>query len=221
MKHRIIQDLRRGGANLLAELFERIVLPHPPDHGWDLYSLWKQLAKAQLSDEAAVWSLIVDFEDAFMSTGTLAAEQRFTASEVADSSSPSGVYVYVWHTLGFGGKTFPLVYARPASFAARTGQALLCRDRAKLQLYVDDPALALAGSREWALTEGSLPILWWLVLGLKLSWAKGYFGREQHEWIGVLYEMTDKGPTMELPRSYLANTGPAPTVMRQDRNGAR
>ena len=27
LKHRIIQDLRRGGANLLAELFERIVLP--------------------------------------------------------------------------------------------------------------------------------------------------------------------------------------------------
>ena len=160
MKHRIIQDLRRGGANLLAELFERVVLPRPPDHGWDLYSLWKQLAKAQLSEEAAVWSLIVDFEDAFMSTGTLASEQRFTASKVADTTSPSGMYVYVWHTLGFGGKTFPLVYARPASFAARTGQALLCKDKARLQLYVDDPAIALAGSKKWALTEGSLPILW-------------------------------------------------------------
>ena len=38
LKHRIIQDLRRGGANLLAAMFERIVLPRPTDHGWDLYS---------------------------------------------------------------------------------------------------------------------------------------------------------------------------------------
>ena len=29
LKHRIIQDLRRGGANLLASMFERIVLPRP------------------------------------------------------------------------------------------------------------------------------------------------------------------------------------------------
>lgn len=37
--------------------------------------------------------------------------------------------------------------------------------KAKLQLYVDDPALALVGSKKWALAEGSLPILWWLELG--------------------------------------------------------
>ena len=61
LKHRIIQDLRRGGANLLAELFERIVLPRPSDHGWDLYNLWKQLAKETLGEGAAVWSLIVDW----------------------------------------------------------------------------------------------------------------------------------------------------------------
>ena len=42
VKHRIIQDLRRGGANLLAAMFKRIVLPQPTDHGWDLYSLWQR-----------------------------------------------------------------------------------------------------------------------------------------------------------------------------------
>ena len=126
--HRIIQDLRRGGASLLAELFERIVLPRPNDHGWGLYNLWKALANAALGPEASVWSLIVDFEDAFMSTGTLASEQKYTAAKFADPSSPTGWYYYVWHTLGLGGKTFPLVYARPASFAARSAQALLNQD---------------------------------------------------------------------------------------------
>ena len=120
MKHRIIQDLLRVGANLLAELFERMVLPRPNDHAWDLYNLWKDLVKIECGEGAHVWSLIVDFEDAFMSTGTLPSEQRFTAAEVVGPDSPTGVFVYVWHTLGFGGKTFPLVYARPASFAAHS-----------------------------------------------------------------------------------------------------
>ena len=34
----------------------------------------------------------------------ITSEQRFTAAEVADSSSPSGVFVYVWHTLGLEAK---------------------------------------------------------------------------------------------------------------------
>ena len=53
LKFRIIQDLRRGGANLLAELFERIVLPRPTDHGWDLFNLWKQLASLELGKDAS------------------------------------------------------------------------------------------------------------------------------------------------------------------------
>ena len=206
LKHRIIQDLRRGGANLLAELFERVVLPRPNDHGWDMYNLWKAIASKQLGPEASVWSLIVDFEDAFMSTGTLPEEQRFTAAQVDDPSSDTGSFVYVWHTLGFGGKTFPLVYARPASFASRSAQALLDCERALLQLYVDDPALALVGTKQWALEEASLPILWWLVLGLKLSWKKGSFGCGDHVWIGVLFGIGPSGPTMELPPIYLEQT---------------
>ena len=141
-----------------------------------------------------------------MSTGTLPCEQRFTAAEVADPVSPTGTFIYVWQTLGFGGKTFPLVYARPASFASRTAQALMDPIRARLQLYVDDPALSLAGTRAWALTEASVPLLWWLVLGLNLAWKKGYFGNGSHPWIGVQYAIGPSGPTMELPAEYLTET---------------
>ena len=45
--------------------------------------------------DSSVWSLIVDFEDAFMSTDTRDDEQRFTVDEVDDSSSATGSYVYV------------------------------------------------------------------------------------------------------------------------------
>ena len=58
LKHRGIQDLRRGAANLLAAMFERIVLPRPTDHGWDLYSLWIRLAKDDVPPDSSVWSLI-------------------------------------------------------------------------------------------------------------------------------------------------------------------
>ena len=47
--------------------------------------------------------MVVDYKDAFMSTGTRADEQRFTAARVNDPDSPTGVYIYVWKTLGFGG----------------------------------------------------------------------------------------------------------------------
>lgn len=141
-----------------------------------------------------------------MSTGTRGDEQRFTAAEVIGDKAATGSYVYVWKTLGFGGETFPLVYARPASFVSRTAQALLDPKTAKLQLYVDGPVLAMVGSKQWALAEGSIPILWWLVLGLSLSWRNGSFtdsGTSGHDWIGVHYDFCVDGPTMELPRLYL------------------
>ena len=122
-----------------------------------------------------------------MSTGTQSEEQRFTAAEVEEADSATGSFVYVWKTLGFGGKTFPLVYARPASFAARTAQALMDPDTSLMQLYVDDPACAFAGTGKWALAEGSIPILWWLILGLSLAWKKRSFtnsGTSGHDWIG-------------------------------------
>ena len=99
-----------------------------------------------------------------------------------------------------------MVYASPISSASRTARALMERGGAKLQLYVDGPALSLMVTRDWALMKGSIPILWWLVLGLKLSWSKGYFGDGPHDWIGVYYVIGADGPGMELPLTYLEQT---------------
>lgn len=122
------------------------------------------------------------------------------------AAQPQAATSTFWKTLGFVGNTFPLAYARHASFAARTAQALLDPQTAKLQLYVDAPALAMVGTEQWSLAEGSIPILWWLVLGISLSWGKGSFtesGQSGHDWIGVCYNFGLDGPTMELPRPYL------------------
>lgn len=106
----------------------------------------------------------------------------------------------------FRGKTFPLVYPLPPFFASRTAQALIDPEEARSQIDVDDPALSMVGAEKLVLTEGSVPMLWWLVLGLKLSWKKGYFGNGTHDWIGVSYSIGAEGPTMELPPAYLKQT---------------
>ena len=62
---------------------------------------------------------------------------------------------------------------------------------------------------KWALAEGSIQILWWLLLGLKLAWKKGSFTNSEvsgHDSIGVDYDYGINGPTMELPRQYLVDT---------------
>ena len=64
----------------------------------------------------------------------------------------------------------------------------------------------MTGAKAWALLEGCLPILWWLVLGLKLPWKKGPFSCGEHDWIGVRFSSGPRGPTMELPPAYLEHT---------------
>ena len=132
-------------------------------------------------------------------------ESPFTVAEVRDRASPTGTYIYLWKTLGFGGKTFPNVYGRAASFACRSGTALMTPDVTRCQLYVDDPVISACGPLELAERELSLPLMWWLVLGPILAWSKGSFGTGSHVWIGVKYT---PGPyiTMELPPDYLRST---------------
>ena len=138
----------------------------------------------------------------------------------------------VWRVLGFGGKPNPVVFARAASFASRTAQALLKPYGAasvghagvapgRLQLYVDDPVLTVAGSVEETEAAVDLVILWWLMLGLPLAWVKGVLSEGPHVWIGAVFTLREPGyATVELPAEYLTElhkllkvlTGPCRTA---------
>jgi len=120
----------------------------------------------------------------------------------------------IWQVLGFGGRPNPLVFARVASFAARSGQALF-RTRAadqlglqtaaplRLQLYVDDPIAAVAGRASDVTRTIDILTLWWLVLGVPLAWKKGALSWGEHLWIGVLFTPRAGNIVMTLPPSYL------------------
>ena len=110
----------------------------------------------------------------------------------------------------FGGHTNPLVYSRVATFAARTAQALLINGEAeglaeaRLQLYVDDPALTVAGSPTEQHRTIDVFVLWLLVLGIPLSWSKGvYADKLHHTWIGVTFASREPGTcTMTVPETF-------------------
>ena len=122
----------------------------------------------------------------------------------------------VWRVLGFGGKPNPLVYSRAASFAMRTAQALIgvpnrrtqCPSlaRARGQLYVDDPIWGLAGTKEQNLRSVDMILMYWLLLGIPLSWKKGSFNNAltPYTWIGVEYSVTVPGlARMAVPQPFI------------------
>ena len=79
--------------------------------------------------------LVLDFHNAFMTIPANQGDLCFNCCSleniiqlkrmpVALEEPCSGSFV-VWRTLGFGGRSFPLLYARVASFVARLTQGLL------------------------------------------------------------------------------------------------
>ena len=223
LKHRLIQDQRMNNVNAAAVLPERQVLPRGVDHGADLAFL-----NEDKKDTEELNTLILDFKDAFMSIPVAPREKRFNCArtgfeltrardELFEGEARTATFV-VWRVLGFGGRANPLVFARVASFACRSAQALLgpwrredrtgCWTqvaRGLLQLFVDDPAMAVCGTKAQNIMAVDLVILWWLLLGVPLSWKKGaVFDQEApHKWIGIVYSVVKDGALMRLPEKFV------------------
>ena len=78
--------------------------------------------------------------------------------------------------------------------------------QARVQLYVDDPAVTLEGTPDQQIAAVDLLVLWWLVLGIPLAWDKGSFcaGNVAHDWIGVQFWSQAPGTaTMSVPKQFL------------------
>ena len=58
----------------------------------------------------------------------------------------------------------------------------------RIQFFVDDPAILARGSREHRTRCFVTLLLWWLALGLELSWAKIKRGSKVR-WIGAMLEI--------------------------------
>ena len=163
------------------------------DHATDL-------AKAsENEDEVGVFML--DFKHAFMTVPLQKDERRFNASIVPQgicrqraalhSKEPQEGNILVWNVLGFGGHANPLVYARVASFAARTLQALLIHvpghsgfAQGRLQVYVDDPALVVKGIISQQHEAVNIAILWLMFLGAHCLGVRALFIQQDMTILG-------------------------------------
>ena len=68
-------------------------------------------------------------------------------------------------------------------------------------MYVDDPAVVLEGTEQERKDAIDVLVLWWLLLGIPLSWKKGWSGSalEGHTWIGVHFTAERGVAKMTLP----------------------
>ena len=215
-KHRLIQDLKANLVNRTSHVPERAVSPRPLDHALDL-----AFCAAMAAGNMMVATLIIDFRNAFMTMALHESELPYNCCEVKQGLSRnrkplyegephSGTFV-VWRVLGFGGRPNPLLFARLSSMAMRSVQCLVnalvgSAGFFRSQLYVDDPALCIAGDKSTVSLATDATLVWWLILGLPLAWDKGAFYETAatHIWIGVLFTLLPSWDVaMELPELYL------------------
>ncbi|CAK0883768.1 unnamed protein product, partial [Prorocentrum cordatum] len=206
-KNRIIQDLKASRVNLLSSTPERAVLPRGIDHAVVMATLFT----ADGADHGEIF--VIDFSDAFMSCPLHESDRPHNCAEVRGLEAENDYTFIVWAVLGFGGKASPLVWARVASAAARTAQALTLSGGLRLQLYVDDPALAVQGPPRACEQDFDLALLRWLVLGLRIAWKKGRHAHGplrggpcpalEHEWIGIRFAMAEDCAVMGLTQNFV------------------
>ena len=124
-KHRLIQDLRKNGVNDVVHISERQVLPRAADHAADLafatgFAQWGP----RMGPDTAAETFTTDFAHAFQTVPSSAEEGRYNCCVVEqpirrtreglDAKEPLVGCFILWMVLGFGGRAYPLVYARVA-----------------------------------------------------------------------------------------------------------
>ena len=107
-------------------------------------------------------------------TATRSTRYPSTPKEVPDCTADLGAVAFlVFLCMGFGGRSIPNIYGRFASMLCRFTQAMFSSNIARLQQFVDDPIMSVAGPPSEAAEVFDIAILFWLTLGASLPWEKG------------------------------------------------
>ena len=209
IKRRLLNDLKRSRLNEFSSYEERVVLPRREDLFNDLVEL-AEVCDFDAGEDVEI--LVLDFVDAYKIVPThpdersgLAAlvpasddegEQPIAATEVRRSLDEIELMVY--YCLVMGGKACALIWCRLAAWIGRSTQSLFNEAEARLELYMDDPALAARGTPRQRADLFTVAILYWLALGIPLSWKKGGRGRYM-DWIGASYRVDRTAVCLTCP----------------------
>ena len=178
-KTRLIHDLRRSRVNAMTTVPERVVLPRLMDAGQSLFDI--MVSKHQGTAEA----MISDYSDAFKHLFIKPNERRFL-SGTAKLDGVEGFFYYL--ALLFGAVAGPLLWGRVAAWLMRCTAATTPEDQAQWQCFVDDPLMALKGTRDEKIRLLSRTLLLWRTLNFQVAWHKIQIGR-QVEWIGARIDL--------------------------------
>ena len=97
-----------------------------------------------------------------------------------------------------------MTWGRAAALLGRSGQSLFCDLRARVEIYVDDPWTCWRGTPQQIRRMKCTLLLWWLVLGPEISWAKVQHGTCV-KWIGANVAVSDSlAAVLSLPLDYAA-----------------
>eukprot|EP00971_Amphidinium_carterae_P126934 2514937-Amphidinium_carterae.1 len=90
--------------------------------------------------------------------------------------------LYVFRVLVFGSRVAPTLWGRTGAFLARSAQSLVPDGVTRVELYVDDPIILVAGPHAEMNTK--IILLRWMVLGAPIAWNKAAQGYHV-DWIGA------------------------------------
>ena len=204
VKLRLITDMLRSRVNEFVKLNERLVLPRICDA---LEAALSLLELAQSNAEDDVEMMVSDFADAFHSMGVHPSERRHQVVAGMD-----GQY-HIYETVVFGGGGSPLIWGRGAAFLSRSGQALFDSATMRLETFVDDPWSVWRGNTATRHKNMAILLLWWLSLGLDLSWHKIVVGKDVR-WIGAGFEIQAKAKVrVFIPEKFCSDLAAEARVM--------
>ncbi len=182
-KHRLVWDLRRSGVNEILSQGQRVVLPHLFDVASDILEVGV--------DDREVELVVLDVSDAFFHVRLNKKEQKFQGAMFRGRA-------FAFHYLIFGSAAAPTVWGRVAAWLGRSTQMLLPAASARMQIYVDDPLLTLAGTPAERRDNYHVAVLWWCCAGFALAWAKLSRGSAV-DWVGARIAAVPGGAEISIP----------------------
>ena len=184
-KRRLILDSKESGVTQCAKKNQRILLPTVISLVFDLLAIGHKMAPGTNME-----ILVLDISDAFWTLGLRPSERKFFVGRLRGK-------FFVHMRLAQGSRGAPLAWCRFFALMARLTQALLTHGRTGMEVYVDDPAVVIAGTQQERDIEVAIIVLAWRAINLRLAFQKGQRGRAV-EWTGCRILVNKKGVAASL-----------------------
>ena len=172
-KKRLILDGTSSGVSKKATKGQRIILPKLLDVVYDILNLMATGKDVEL--------FICDFADAFWLLPLSPDERMYFVAELRK-------HFFVFLRCAQGSRNAPLGWGRVAALLARLTQSMFDKNEVRMEVYTDDPCMALAGTPAQRRRFVAIIVLTWRTLGFPLSWKKAVLGTRA-DWIGGNFDI--------------------------------